>query len=61
MKHWYDKDAMVRELKPGETIIVLLLIPCHPLPILIPVFSQICLSKSFRGLPKIVQRPVQKE
>ena len=32
MKHWYDKDAMVRELKPGEKIIVLLLIPCHPLP-----------------------------
>jgi hypothetical protein len=32
MKHWYDKDAMVRELKPGQKIIVLLLIPCHPLP-----------------------------
>jgi hypothetical protein len=31
MKHWNDKDAMVRELKPGEKIIVLLLIPCHPL------------------------------
>jgi hypothetical protein len=32
MKHWYDKDAMVRELKTGEKVIVLLLIPCHPLP-----------------------------
>ena len=32
MNHWYDKDAMVRELKPGEKINVLLLIPCHPLP-----------------------------
>ena len=32
MKHWYDKDAMVRELKPGGKVIVLLLIPCHPLP-----------------------------
>jgi hypothetical protein len=32
MKHWYDKYAMVRELKPGEKVIVLLLIPCHPLP-----------------------------
>ena len=32
MKHCYDKDAMVRELKPGEKIIVLLHIPCHPLP-----------------------------
>ena len=28
MKH---KDAMVRELKPGEKVIVLLLIHCHPL------------------------------
>jgi hypothetical protein len=31
MKHWYDKYAMVRELKPGEKVIVLLLIPYHPL------------------------------
>jgi hypothetical protein len=30
MNHWYDKDAMVRKLKPSEKIIVLLLIPCHP-------------------------------
>ena len=32
MKHWYDNDAMVIELKPREKIIVLLLIPCLPLP-----------------------------
>jgi hypothetical protein len=31
-KCWYDKDAMVRYLKPGEKVIVLLLIPCHTLP-----------------------------
>ena len=31
MKQWYDKDAIVRELKPGEKVIVLLLIHCHPL------------------------------
>ena len=31
MKQWYDKDAMIRQFKPGEKIIVLLLIPCHPL------------------------------
>jgi hypothetical protein len=31
MKQWYDKDAMIRQFKPGENIIVLLLIPCHPL------------------------------
>jgi hypothetical protein len=32
MKQWYDKDAMIGQFKPGEKIIVLLLIPCHPLP-----------------------------
>ena len=32
MKRWYDKDAKVRELKPGEQFILLLLIPCHTLP-----------------------------
>jgi hypothetical protein len=31
MKYWYDKDAMIRQFKPGEKVIVLLLIPCHPL------------------------------
>jgi len=31
MKQWYDKDAMIREFKPGEKVIVLSLIPCHPL------------------------------
>ena len=31
MKQWYDKDAMIRQFKPGKKIIVLLLIPCHPL------------------------------
>jgi hypothetical protein len=31
MKQWYDKDAMIRQFKPGEKVIVLLLIPCHPL------------------------------
>jgi hypothetical protein len=31
MKHWYDNDAMVRELKPGEKVIVLLFIHCLPL------------------------------
>ena len=31
MKQWYDKDAMIREFKPGEKVIVLLLIPCHKL------------------------------
>jgi hypothetical protein len=39
MKHWYDKDAMVRELKPGEKVIVLLLIPCHPLPVKYRLYS----------------------
>ena len=33
MKHRYNKDAMVRELKPDEKVIVLLLTPCHPLPV----------------------------
>jgi hypothetical protein len=32
MKQWYDKDAIIRELKSGEKVIVLLLIHCHPLP-----------------------------
>ena len=31
MKQRYDKDTMIREFKPGEEVIVLLLIPCHPL------------------------------
>ena len=31
MKQWYDKDAMKRQFKPGEKVIVLLLIPGHPL------------------------------
>jgi ATP-dependent protease HslVU (ClpYQ) peptidase subunit len=25
MKQWYDKDAMIRQFKPGEKIVVLLL------------------------------------
>ena len=33
MKHWNDKDAMVREHQPGEKVIVLLLIHCHPLQV----------------------------
>ena len=33
MKQWYDKDAMIRQFKPGEKVIVLLLIPCHPLQV----------------------------
>jgi hypothetical protein len=32
MKQWYDKDAIIREFKSGEKVIVLLLIHCHPLP-----------------------------
>jgi hypothetical protein len=31
MKPWYDKDAIIREFKSGEKVIVLLLIHCHPL------------------------------
>ena len=31
MKQRYDKDTMIREFKPGEEVIVLLPIPCHPL------------------------------
>ena len=31
MKKWYDKDAIIREYKSGERVIVLLLIRCHPL------------------------------
>ena len=31
MKHWYDNDAIVREIKPGEKVIVLLFIHCHQL------------------------------
>ena len=31
MKQRYDKDAMIRQFKPGEKVIVLLLIHCHPL------------------------------
>jgi hypothetical protein len=31
MKQWYDKDAMIRQFKPDEKVIVLLRIPCHPL------------------------------
>ena len=31
MKQWYDKDAMIKQFKPGEKVIVFLLIPCHPL------------------------------
>ena len=31
MKHWYEKDAMIREFKSGEKVIVVLLIPCHSL------------------------------
>ena len=30
-KHWYEKDAMIREFKSGEKVIVFLLIGCHPL------------------------------
>jgi hypothetical protein len=32
MKQWYDKDAIIREFKSGEKVIVLFLIHCHPLP-----------------------------
>jgi hypothetical protein len=31
MKQRYDKDAMIIQFKPDEKVIVLLLIPCHPL------------------------------
>ena len=31
MKQWYDKDAMIKQFKPGQKVIVCLLIPCHPL------------------------------
>ena len=31
MKQWYDKDAMIRESKPGEKVFVLLFIHCLPL------------------------------
>jgi hypothetical protein len=31
MKQWYDKDAMIREFKPGEKVFVLLFIHCLPL------------------------------
>jgi hypothetical protein len=31
MKQWYDKDAMIIQFKPDEKVILLLLIPCHPL------------------------------
>ena len=31
MKHWYEKDAMIREFKSGEKVIEVLLIGCHPL------------------------------
>ena len=31
MKHCYEMDAMIREFKSGEKVIVLLLIGCHPL------------------------------
>jgi hypothetical protein len=29
-KQWYDKDTMIRLFKPGEKVILLLLIHCHP-------------------------------
>ena len=32
MKQWYDNDAIIREFKSCEKVIVLLLIHCHPLP-----------------------------
>ena len=31
MNQLYDKDAMIRKVKSGEKVIVLLLIRCHPL------------------------------
>ena len=31
MKQWYDTDALIREFKSGEKVIVLLFIHCHPL------------------------------
>ena len=30
MKQWYNRDTMIREYKPGEKGIVLLLVHCHP-------------------------------
>ena len=31
MKQWYDTDALKREFKSVEKVIVLLFIHCHPL------------------------------
>ena len=31
MKHWYAKDAMLREFKSSDKVIVLLFVHCHPL------------------------------
>ena len=31
MKHWYEKDAMIKKFKSGEKVILLLLIGCYPL------------------------------
>jgi hypothetical protein len=31
MKQWYAKDAMLREFKSSDKVIVLLFVRCHPL------------------------------
>ena len=31
LKQWYDTDALIREFKSGEKVILLLFIHCHPL------------------------------
>jgi hypothetical protein len=59
MKHWYDKDAMVRELKLGEKIIVLLLIPCHPLPS--KYFWPYVIESRLNGLHYIVNTPTRRK
>ena len=59
MKHWNDKDAMVREHKPGEKIIVLLLIPCHPLPA--KYFWPYVIESRLNDLNYIVNTPTRRK
>jgi hypothetical protein len=59
MKQWYDMDAMVRQFKPGEKVIVLLLIPCHPLQA--NYFSLYVIESRLNDLNYIVNKPTRRK
>ena len=59
MKQWYDKDAMIREFKPGERVFVLLSI--HFLPLQAKYCWQYVVESRLNDLIYIVNTPTRRK